>query len=240
LRGTDVAREAAALVLLDDDFGSIVHAVRLGRRIYDNLRKAMRFVFAVHVPIAGLAMLPLLLGLPLLFTPVHIAFLELLIDPVCSIVFEAEPEEDDVMRRAPRDPAAPLFSPTMIGGALLQGALVMLAVGGFYATLLHLQVPPAQARTAAFVALVASNVALIVSNRAFGASLPASLLRPNAMLWRMLAATALMLGAVLGVPPLRALFGFALPSPGLLGTALAIAAAVLLGLEAGKLVRRRR
>jgi P-type Ca2+ transporter type 2C len=239
-RGTDVAREAAALVLLDDDFGSIVHAVRLGRRICDNLRKAMRFVFAVHVPIAGLALLPLLFGAPLLFTPVHIAFLELLIDPVCSIVFEAEPEEDDVMRRAPRDPAAPLFSPAMIGGALLQGALVMLAVGGFYAALLHLQVPSAQARTAAFVALVASNVALIVSNRAFGASLLASLRRPNAMLWRMLGATALMLGAVLGVAPLRALFGFALPSPSLLGAALAIAAAVLLCLEAGKLVRRRR
>ncbi len=103
-RGTDVAREAAAFVLLDDDFGSIVAAVRLGRRIYDNLRKSMGYILAVHVPIAGLAMLPLLFGLPLIFFPLHIAFLEMVIDPVCSIVFEAEPAEPDAMRRPPRAP----------------------------------------------------------------------------------------------------------------------------------------
>ena len=109
-RGTDVAREASSIVLLDDDFGSIVKAIRLGRRIYDNLRKAMGFIFAVHVPIAGLALLPLLFGLPILFGPIHIAFLEMVIDPVCSLVFEAETEEDDVMRRPPRAPDEPLFS----------------------------------------------------------------------------------------------------------------------------------
>ena len=109
-RGTDVAREAASIVLLDDDFGSIVTTVRLGRRIYDNLRKAMSFILAVHVPIAGLALMPLLFGMPILFSPVHIAFLEMVIDPVCSLVFEAETEEDGVMRRPPRPPAEPLFS----------------------------------------------------------------------------------------------------------------------------------
>ena len=89
-RGTDVAREASSIVLLDDDFGSIVKAVRLGRRIYDNLRKAMAFIFAVHVPIAGLALLPLSSGLPIILSPIHIAFLEMVIDPVCTLVFEAE------------------------------------------------------------------------------------------------------------------------------------------------------
>ena len=87
-RGTDVEREASAIVLLDDDFGST--AVRLGRRIYDNLRKATGFIFAVQVPIAGLALMPLALGLPILFGPIHIAFIEMVIDPVCSLVFEAE------------------------------------------------------------------------------------------------------------------------------------------------------
>ena len=101
-RGTDVAREAASIVLLDDDFGSIVTTVRLGRRIYDNLRKAMSFILAVHVPIAGLALMPLLFGMPILFGPMHIAFLEMVIDPVCSLVFEAETEEDGVMDRPPR------------------------------------------------------------------------------------------------------------------------------------------
>jgi Ca2+-transporting ATPase len=104
-RGTDVAREAASLVLLDDDFSSIVKAVRQGRRIYDNLRKAMAYIFAIHVPIAGLSLLPALFGWPLVLLPVHVAFLELIIDPACSVVFEMEPEEADVMRRPPRDPA---------------------------------------------------------------------------------------------------------------------------------------
>ena len=104
-RGTDVAREASAIVLLDDDFGSIVQSVRLGRRIYDNIRKAMAFIFAVHVPIAGLALLPLFFGLPILFGPIHIALLEMVIDPVCALVFEAERDEPDIMQRPPRDPA---------------------------------------------------------------------------------------------------------------------------------------
>ena len=123
-RGTDVAREAASLILLDDDFTSIVTAVRLGRRIYDNLRKAMAYILAIHVPIAGLALIPLLFGLPLVFWPLHIAFLEMVIDPVCSIVFEAEGEEADTMRRPPRDPSAPLFTAGFVIWSLLQGALV--------------------------------------------------------------------------------------------------------------------
>ena len=131
-RGTDVAREASSIVLLDDDFGSIVKAVRLGRRIYDNLRKAMGFIFAVHVPIAGLALLPLLFGLPILFGPMHIAFLEMVIDPVCSLVFEAETEEDDVMRRPPRSPDEPLFSGQLIGWSVLQGAFAFALVAAIF------------------------------------------------------------------------------------------------------------
>ena len=131
-RGTDVAREAASIVLLDDDFGSIVTTVRLGRRIYDNLRKAMSFILAVHVPIAGLALLPLLFGMPLLFGPMHIAFLEMVIDPVCSLVFEAETEEDGVMRRPPRPATEPLFSGPTIAWSLLQGALVLGVVGAIF------------------------------------------------------------------------------------------------------------
>ena len=102
-RGTDVAREAASIVLLDDNFAGLVHAVRLGRRIFDNLRKSMSYILAVHVPIAGMALLPLLLGWPVVLFPLHIAFLELVIDPACSMVFENEPPEPDLMQRPPRD-----------------------------------------------------------------------------------------------------------------------------------------
>jgi Ca2+-transporting ATPase len=238
-RGTDVAREAASLVLLDDDFGSIVGAVRLGRRIYDNLIKAMAFAFAVHVPIAGLSVLPLLFGLPLVFTPVHIAFLELLIDPVCSIVFESEPEEGNVMKRPPRNAAAPLFSWALIVSSLAQGALVLLAMAALFVGLLHNSVAEAQARATTFTALVACSVALIVANRSMSAHLWTTLRRPNPALWRMVAATAALLTAVVWVPWLRVLFHFETPTPALLGLALAVALGVLFVLEMAQPLRKR-
>ncbi len=137
-RGTDVAREASAIVLLDDDFGSIVHAIRLGRRIYDNIRKAMAFIFAVHVPLAGFALLPLLFGLPILFGPIHIALIQMIIDPVCALVFESEREEANIMNRKPRDPGQPLFSLPMISWSVFQGlsAFGILAMSFLSATYL--------------------------------------------------------------------------------------------------------
>jgi len=156
-RGTDVAREAASLILLDDDFTSIVTTVRLGRRIYDNLRKAMAYILAVHVPIAGLALIPLLFDLPLVFWPLHIAFLEMVIDPVCSIVFEAEGEEADTMHRPPRPPSAPLFTAGFVIWSLLQGILVLALVAGLYVMALRHNLPEPDARSMAFAALVAAN-----------------------------------------------------------------------------------
>jgi Ca2+-transporting ATPase len=233
-RGTDVAREAASLVLLDDDFGAIVLAVRLGRRIDDNLRKAMAFAVAVHVPIAGLSMLPLLLGWPLIFSPVHIAFLEMVINPVCSIVFESEPDDAGLMHRPPRDPAAPLFSNGLLMRSLLQGGLVLAVVAGLFATLLQWQWPAGQARAATFAALVLSCQALILANRSAAGPLLQVLGRPNAAFWRVGAATLVMLGGVLFIPMLRGLFHFEALTPGLLGLALGLAAGVLALLQAFK------
>ena len=188
-RGTDVAREASSLVLLDDDFTSIVRAVRLGRRIYDNLRKAMAYILAVHVPIAGLALIPLLFGLPLIFWPLHIAFLEMVIDPVCSIVFEAEGEESDMMRRPPRDPAEPLFSARLALWSLLQGALVLALVAGLFVVALRRGLPEEDARALAFASLVATNLGLVLVNRSGGPSVFAAFGRSNAALWWVSAAT---------------------------------------------------
>jgi len=238
-RGTDVAREAASLVLLDDDFGAIPQAVRLGRRIDDNLRKGMAFVLAVHVPIAGLSLLPLLFGLPLLFMPVHIAFLELIIDPVCSVVFEAEPEEADVMRRPPRRPGSPLLGRDLLLGSLVQGLLVMGLIGGFYVWLLSGGAVEAAARTAAFVALVGSNLALIVSNRSLDNRLLASLRRPNRALWVMLGVTTALLTLVLAWPVLRALFQFQPLTGGQAAQAAAVALGALALLEGRKALARR-
>jgi len=159
-RGTDVAREASSIVLLNDDFGSVVEAVRLGRRIYDNLRKAMGFIFAVHLPIAGLALLPLVSGLPIIFSPIHIAFLEMVIDPVCTLVFEAEIEEEDIMRRPPRAPDEPLFSGRLIWWSILQGVVAFAVVGAIYAVAYRQGMPANEVRALTFFSLVTAIVAL--------------------------------------------------------------------------------
>ncbi len=237
-RGTDVAREASSIVLLDDDFGSIVKAVRLGRRIYDNLRKAMGFIFAVHVPIAGLALLPLIAGLPILFAPVHIAFLEMIIDPVCSLVFEAETEEDDVMSRPPRPPDQPLFSGDLIRWGLLQGLLAFVLIAGIYVIALKRGMPEEEVRALAFFSLVLAIVSLIFVNRSFSASVITALRRPNAALAVVLLVIPVMLSLTLLVPPVSALFRFGPLHFDELALTLAAGIGVLVILEVLKSVSR--
>jgi P-type Ca2+ transporter type 2C len=238
-RGTDVARESAALVLLEDDFSSIVEAVRLGRRIYDNIRKAMTYILAVHVPIAGIALLPLLFGWPLVLLPVHIVFLELIIDPASSIVFEAEPEAPSVMRRPPRDPRERMFGKRALLFAVLQGmgALAMVLIVFLLAQYRH--VDEQTARAMAFTTLVIANLGLILANRSRSRLVVATLGRHNAALWWVVGGTALLLSLVLAVPIVRDLFSFSLPS--LLELALCLAAGIasLLWFEALKVVARR-
>ena len=210
-RGTDVAREAAAIVLLDDDFGSIVKAIRLGRRIYDNLHKAVTFILAVHVPIAGLALLPLVFGLPILLGPVHIAFLEMIIDPVCTLVFEAETEEDDVMRRPPRDPERPMFSFTFISRGVMQGGLALGTVVLILAFALWAGLPVDAVRALTFVALVAVILSLVLVNRSRAVSILAAVSRPNRALVLVFLAVAVILTVGLSLPFARRLFSFGAP-----------------------------
>ena len=207
-RGTDVAREASSIVLLDDDFGSIVKAIRLGRRIYDNLRKAIGFIFAVHVPIAGLALLPLLFGLPILLGPIHIAFLEMVIDPVCSLVFEAETEEDDVMRRRPRAPDQPLFSGSLISWSVLQGACAFALVAVIFIIALKRGMPADEVRALAFFSLIMTIFSLIFVNRSFSTSLLTALRRPNRTLALVLLVVVTMLSLTLLWPIASTLFRF--------------------------------
>jgi Ca2+-transporting ATPase len=208
-RGTDVAREAAALVLLDDDFSSIVQAVRLGRRIFDNLRKAMAYIFAVHIPIAGMSLIPVLFGWPLLFFPVHILFLELIIDPACSIVFEAEPAEADVMRRPPRRPEEPLFGRRIVGVSMLQGMSILIILLAIYLTTLHRGQGEAEARTLVFTTLIFANLGLIFTNRSWSRTILDSVGRHNPALWWVTGGAIAFLALVLSVPFLRSLFHFA-------------------------------
>ncbi len=207
-RGTDVAREASSIVLLDDDFASIVKTIRLGRRIYDNLRKAIEYIIAVHIPIAGLALLPLLLGLPLMLTPILIAFLEMVIDPACSVVLEAEAEEDDVMQRPPRDPASPLLLPRRIVWAIVQGSLALAVLATVLISASRLHMPDADLRALVFTSLVMINMGLILINRSFSASLIRAFLKPNRSLWILLTGVSVMLTIAVFWPPAQKLFHF--------------------------------
>jgi len=239
-RGTDVAREASSIVLLDDDFASIVTAIRLGRRIYDNLRKAMGFIFAVHVPIAGLALVPLIFGLPIIFSPIHIAFLEMIIDPVCALVFEAETDERDVMHRPPRAPETPLFSWPLIAWSVLQGALAFVVVALIFVTAVHRGMPQDEARALAFFSLVLSIISLILVNRSFSTSLLSAFRRPNRVLAWIVLAVVTILGLSLLWSPAAALFRFGpLHEDDLLVT-IAAGAATLLVLEWLKPIWRER
>ncbi len=217
-KGTDVAREASDLILLDDSFASIVGGIRLGRRIFTNLRKAMTYITAIHVPIAGLALLPILFGLPPLLFPMHIVLLELVIDPVCSLVFEAEPSDRRAMKRPPRRADEPLFGPRQIVVALLQGAGVLAGVLAVYVWALESSTEP-QARAAAFVTLVVGNLVLALTDSASSARVFA----PHRWIyWLIVAAVALVLSLILGIPALAVIFRFDAPGLPLLLVSLAV------------------
>ncbi len=211
-QGTDVARAAASLVLLDDNFASILTAVEGGRRIFANLQKAMSYVLAVHVPLAGSALIPSLLDWPALLLPLHIAFMELVIDPSCSLAFEADPAEPDGMRRSPRLVTDPLFSLRAVGRALLRGSVVLFAVLASFAFARGSH-PEAEARAFAFVALVIGNLALIFAERAGRASLLESVRRTTRTLAWITALTLFALALVLYVPFLAAAFRLVAPPP---------------------------
>jgi Ca2+-transporting ATPase len=207
-RGTDVAREAADLVLLRDDFSSIVESVRLGRRIFDNLNKGMAYTLAVHVPIAGLSLFPVIFGLPLVLLPIHIAFLHLIIDPACTVVFEAEPPEGNLMRRPPRNPHEPLFSPRTLRLAFLQGISVMAVLMAVFVIAYLRGHGEFDARTLAFTTLIISNLAMILTNRSWSRTILATIRTPNPALWWVLGGGLFLLGLILYVPLLRHLFRF--------------------------------
>ncbi len=228
-RGTDVAREASSIVLLDDDFSSIVSAVRLGRRIYDNLRKASGFIFAVHVPIGGLALSPLLLGWPLILGPIHIALLEMVVDPVCSLAYEAEPEEPDVMQRPPRHPDSPLITRSLLAWSAVQGllALVLLLTLAFWA--IGASASDAAFHTTCFAGLIATVLALVFSNRSFGAGKFHMLHhKHNRPLIVILGIVAMIFSALFLAQPVADLFGFStLGKQGMAAVGVYLAALVL-------------
>ena len=230
VRGTDVAREAAGLVLLDEDFGRIVGGVRMGRRIFDNLRKVMIYITAIHVPIAGLALLPLLFGLPPLMLPAHVVLTEMVVDPVCSLAFEGAPEDPRVMQRPPRRTDEGIVGWPMLWQGLLQGGCLLAATMAIYMLALQEGRDGDVARTLAVIGLTAGNLLLVAVNASAGIGWRALFASSALAFWGVAAAAAAALTVAVLVPGARRLLHFAVPTPGDLALAVAsVAGAVLLG-----------
>ncbi len=212
-RGTDVARESADLVVLNDDFSSIVNAIRLGRKIFDNLKKAFAYLISVHVPIAGISVLPVIFSLPKIIFPVHVVFLEMVIDPACSVVFESEDEEAGLMNRPPKNPDEPLLGKKSIVISVLQGLISMSAVIGVYFFSLNSQNPESESRSLTFVTLVLSNIFLIFTNRHWSLSVYGSFRKKNPAIKWVAGFTFIFLFLSISVPFLQEIFKFSFPSP---------------------------
>lgn len=232
-RGADVAREAAALVLVDDQFASIVRGIRLGRRIFANMRNAMSYVLSVHVPIAGMGLLPALFGWPVLLYPMHIAVLELIIDPACSLAFENAASDSEAMRQAPRKPSTPLLDRVTVLGALGKGAIALLVAGGGYMAAMA-ALPEPQARAAGFALLVFANLSLILSNLSQRRNVLQEFTSGNLVPPLVAGVVTTMLLLVLYLPPLAAAFRFGPLPPATLAMTFALGMVSLAGYEAVK------
>ena len=208
-RGTDVAREAADIVLLDDDFTSIVESIRMGRRIYANLRSALIYLFAVHIPIAGIAIFPVFFDLPLILFPIHIAFLHLIIEPVSSIAFEIEEASPNTMSVPPRNPHKKLFDKGVWGPSALMGGSIFLSLALIYYISLVRGQDEKDARALVFTTLIIANIALIfLSNDTHLSSIQKIKLRFNKIVRFIIPLSLLMLVLVLYIPKLREMFNF--------------------------------
>jgi Ca2+-transporting ATPase len=229
-RGTDVAREAASMVLLDDNFASIVRGVRLGRRIFVNMQNAMAYVLSIHIPIAGMALLPVLFGWPILLYPMHIAFLELIIDPACSLAFENEASDADAMQQPPRRVGKPLFDRRLIVQALLQGmgALACVALTYYWAIRI---LPEGQARAAGFTVMVVANLALIFSNLSHRRSALHVLVSPNRIPLIVTGAALCILLLALYAPAVALMFRFEPLAIGILAFSITLGFASLVWFE---------
>lgn len=241
MKGTDVAREASALVVLDDNFASIVQAIRLGRRIYDNLQKAMMYILAIHIPIIGLSLLPAFLpSLPILLFPLHIVFMELIIDPVCSIAFENEPGESGLMERPPRGPDEPFLGKAIILQGLTYGMLMLIMVIAVYFLSLNEGHTEGEVRLIAFSSLILVNIGFILSSLSRTRYVVQVLGEHNPAVKYILGTALVVLCMIIFIPGLRSLFAFELPGlqhlvPGILG-----GLAVVTVLEVAKMFRMRR
>ena len=239
-RGTDVAREASDIVLMDDDFPSLVKGIKGGRRIFDNLRRAAFYLVAIHIPIAGLSLLPLFFGWPIIFTPVHIMFMELIIDPICSVVFEAEEADKDIMRRRPRRRNSSILGGRSLFTALIQGFIVLIITGTVYGYTLAIGWEEAAARTITFSTLIFANLLLVLANRSWTLNFFQSMAKHNKALWPIISACFVFLFLAIYLPYAQDVFGFSKLSIKSIGISFGVALISIVMFEVMKFSQRQK
>jgi Ca2+-transporting ATPase len=235
-RGTDVSRESSDIVLLNDDFSSLVKGIKIGRRIFDNIKKAAAYIFSIHIPIAGLALLPIILDWPLILYPVHIVFLELITDPVCSILFEAEPAEKNIMKRPPRRHGT-LLDRRLLNLSLIQGFSILLMVISAFIIAGLLGRSEGQIRAFTFTSLIFANIFLVLSSRSWTQALLQSLLKKNPTVWWIMGSTLILLLLINFQPGLNSLFKFSPLPPADLALAFVLGLISIIWHEIYKLTR---
>jgi len=210
-KGTEIAKQAASLILLEDDLSNMIDAVAMGRKIYTNLKKAIQYIISIHIPIIFTVFVPLALGwkFPNIFSPIHIIFLELIMGPTCSIMYENDPMEKNTMKQKPRPFTSTFFNWKELLTSMMQGAVITVGTLGIYQYAVHLGLDEAHTRTMVFVVLVAANIFLTLVNRSFYYSVFATMRYKNRMVPIIIGITLVLAGLVLFVPQVTRFFQFA-------------------------------
>lgn len=209
-KGTEIAKQAASLILLEDDLSKMVDAVAMGRRIYTNLKKAIQYIISIHIPIILTVFIPLALGwiYPSLFSPIHIIFFELIMGPTCSIIYENEPIEKNTMLQKPRPFSTTFFNRKELLTSVLQGLVITAGTLFTYTYAVNRGFNEAHTRTMVFTCLIAANVLLTLVNRSFYYSLFTTLKYKNNLVVIIICASSLISMGLIYLPPLAAFFGF--------------------------------
>ncbi|KGO78761.1 haloacid dehalogenase [Flavobacterium beibuense F44-8] len=241
-KGTEIAKDAASLILPDDNLAKMVDAIAMGRKIYTNLKKAIQYIISIHIPIILTVFIPLAAGwiYPNIFTPVHVIFLELIMGPTCSIIYENEPMEKNTMNHKPRPFTATFFNLGELLTSIIQGLAITAGTIGVYLYAVSLNLTESHVRTMVFVTLISANIFLTLVNRSFYYSLITSFGYRNRLIPLIIGITVLLTFLLLYIDPFVIFFEFSTPSLWLLGVSTLAGFVSVIWFETVKWVKRLR
>ncbi len=240
-RGTEIAKEVSSLILSDDDLAKMVDAIAMGRKIYSNLKKAIQYIISIHIPIILIVFIPLVLGwiYPSIFSPVHIIFLELIMGPTCSIIYENEPMEKNSMLQKPRHLTTTFFNIQELSISIVQGLMITAGMLFAYQLAVHRGYDEAATRTMIFVTLISANVFLTLVNRSFYYSIFTTLRYKNSLVTIIIGVTLLLTASLLLVPPFTRFFEFEKVSPYQIFVGILVGFVSVIWFEGFKAIKRR-